>query len=65
MNRVLIFDKAEKYLVSRNLVSQYKKAKEKILSGDLKSVDFKLRRPKKEEIYQFRLTKKYRTFRYC
>lgn len=53
-----------KYLQSRQLVAQYKKAKEKILSGDLKSVDFKKRLPYKSEKYYFRINKQYRAIGY-
>ena len=61
---VLEFDKAVKYLKTRGLVSSYKKAKTILLSGDLKRIEFKLRKPKNHQIYQFRITKKYRAFGY-
>lgn len=50
------------YLQSRNILKQYKKAKDSIISGDLSRVDFKIRQPKESGIYQFRITKKYRAF---
>lgn len=51
-----------KYIISHNLLKQYKKAKNLILSWSLKSVDFKKRRPYKTEKYYFRINNKYRAF---
>jgi len=62
ISQVLIFDKAEKYLTARNLINQYKKAKRTLLLGDTKTVEFKLRKPKENKIYEFRINKKYRAF---
>lgn len=59
---ILELDEIESYLVSRGLLKQYKKAKEKILSGDLKSVYFKKRKPKTLNVYQFKINDKYRAF---
>jgi plasmid maintenance system killer protein len=42
------------------LESNYKKAKEMILSGHPENVDFKKRQPYKSEKYYFRLNKQYR-----
>lgn len=53
-----------KYLISHNLLSQYKKAKNKILLWDFKSVDFRKRRPYKTEKYYFKINKQYRWFWY-
>jgi len=53
-----------KYLSSRWILNQYKKAKNYILSGDIGIVDFKLRKPKSEEIFQFRINQKFRAFCY-
>ena len=50
------------YLVSRQLISTYKKAKTYLLNGLFQSVNFKLRKPKENGIYYFRITKKYRAF---
>lgn len=50
------------YLENHNILKQYKKAKEKILSWDLKSVYFKKRKPKILNVYQFRINDKYRAF---
>ena len=48
------------YLMKRNLVSQYKKAKELLKKNHLISVSFKKRSPKSSGKYYFRITKKYR-----
>jgi len=47
------FKKIWNYIISHQLLSQYKKAKSTILKWDLKSVDFKKRRPYKSEKYYF------------
>lgn len=49
-----------KYLKKRNLVFQYKKAKEILKQNQLTSVYFKKRNPKSSGKYYFRITKKYR-----
>ena len=53
---------AKKYLESRQLISLYQKAKKILLSGDTKRVNFKLRKPKQDEIYEFYIDKKFRAF---
>ncbi len=53
-----IFD----YISSRKLDKQYKKAKNFLSEWFLNIVEFKLRQPKKLEVYQFRINKKYRAF---
>ncbi|MDQ7009860.1 MAG: hypothetical protein Q9M94_06205 [Candidatus Gracilibacteria bacterium] len=45
------------YIISHNLLNQYKKAKQLILDGNLKSVDFRKRRPYKSEKYYFKINK--------
>ncbi|MDD5198056.1 MAG: hypothetical protein PHN60_04325 [Candidatus Gracilibacteria bacterium] len=50
------------YLEKRGLVLSYQKAKKGLLSGNTHGLDFKMRQPKKYEIFQFRLTGKYRAF---
>ena len=50
------------YVISRNLLEQYKKAKNFLVNWNLKIIDFKLRQPKKYKVYQFRINKKYRAF---
>ena len=48
------------YLEKRQLEKSYLKAKEYLNQGQLKIVDFKLRKPKSEGVYYFRITRKYR-----
>lgn len=50
------------YLHARNLISQYKKAKHYLLAGKTHLVNFKLRKPKKDQIYYFRINNQYRAF---
>lgn len=50
------------FLISRNLLEQYKKCKQFLLAGAFRNVDFKLRKPKKKGIYYFRINKQYRAF---
>lgn len=50
------------YLEKRGLVQVYQKSKKSLLSWNTHGLDFKMRQPKKYEIYQFRLTGKYRAF---
>lgn len=64
INKIIEFEKAFEYLYSRGLVNQYKKAKEYILQWYFNKVDFKLRQPKQNWIYQFRINQKYRAFWY-
>ncbi len=48
------------YLTKRRLVPQYKKAKSFLLSWYMSQVHFKLREPKKDKIYYFRINKQFR-----
>ena len=52
------------YLEKRGLLERYQKAKARVISGDLSAVDFKKRKPKTSDMYQFRITDKYRAFCY-
>lgn len=54
--------KVADYLLKRNLLDQYKKAKQYVLEGRGEKVDLKLRHPKKEGIWQFRINRQYRAF---
>ncbi len=47
---------------SFGILRQYKKCKQLMLLGFFRSVDWKIRKPKQNKIYQFRITKKYRAF---
>ena len=48
------------YLKSRNLISQYKKAKDYLLAGAISQTRFKERNPKGSGIFYFRINKQYR-----
>ncbi len=60
ITELLINKKDIDYLVKRWLEKQYIKAKEYILDWNFKNVDFKIREPKKDNIYYFRINKQYR-----
>ncbi len=62
ITRIKEYKKVLPTLQKRGLVVQYVKAAKTLLFGDVKSVDFKLRKPKGEKIYSFRINKKYRAF---
>ena len=53
------------YLESRNLLKQYQKAKNYLLLGYLKQVNFKLRHPKEFGVYSFRKNRQFRAFCVC
>ena len=55
-------EKIMKYLRKRQILTQYQKAKQYILEGDLQQVALKKRKPTSDNIYQFRITKKYRAY---
>lgn len=59
---VQILEKKEiaSYLKSRNLLKQYKKAKQYLLSGNYLNTKFKERNPKGSGIWYFRINKQYR-----
>lgn len=60
-----VFEASEKiilYLKSRQILPAYKKAKDYINAGNYQEVNLKKREPKSSNIYQFRITKKYRAF---
>ena len=50
------------YLQKRNLVKQYKKAKQYLLQGNTLQPKFKERNPKGSGIWYFRINKQYRAF---
>jgi len=52
------------YLEKRNLIKQYKKAKNFILLWYFENASFKKREPKEEDIYYFRINKQYRAIWY-
>ena len=54
----------QEYLISRNILDQYMKARFMILAWNMQKFDFKLRKPKNEWVYQFRINQKYRAIWY-
>ena len=48
------------YLETRNLLEQYRRAKQFLLRGNLMQVRFKKRRPKGSGIWYFRINQQYR-----
>jgi len=50
------------FLMKRWLLPQYKKSKNKILNWLFSWVDFKIRQPKKDEVYSFRINKQFRAY---
>lgn len=55
-------DTVVEYLVSRDLLTAYRKAKGKLLAGVATGLDFKKRKPRTLNVYQFRINQKYRAF---
>jgi len=62
IDEVLIAEDLINFLEKRNLWKQYKKSKQFLLEWHFKSVDFKIREPKKNKIYYFRINRQYRAF---
>lgn len=59
---IFIKPKAHAYLVSHNLLDRFIKSAQKITEGNNRGVDLKSQKPKSKNIWQFRITKKYRAF---
>lgn len=51
-------------LEKKNLLAKYKKAKNFILEDHSKLVDLKKRKPKKDEVWQFRIDRQFRAYCY-
>jgi len=64
IKQVYISDNLIHYLEKRNLDTQYKKTKSYILSGNYRQVKLKLREPKKDGVFYFRINKQYRALCY-
>jgi len=62
--KIFITKKVEIYLGKRNLHKKFKKCLLDLKDGNLKKVDFKKRKPKSDNIFQFRIDKKFRAFGY-
>lgn len=58
--QVLITREAQEYLVKRQLDKQYQKTKIFILGGYYQNVDLKIREPKEDRIWYFRINKQFR-----
>lgn len=62
ITQIIINKRSIEFIESRWLQKQYIKTKTFILNWYFKQVDFKLREPKKEEIYYFRINKQFRAW---
>jgi hypothetical protein len=62
ISRVLIAEEPLAYLKARKLEKQYLKAKKLILSGHFSNVDLKIREPKKDRVWYFRINRQFRAF---
>lgn len=62
IENIVINKKSIDFLESRWLEKQYKKWTQLILNWNFKQVDFKIREPKQEKIYYFRINKQYRAW---
>jgi hypothetical protein len=62
--KILETKDVEKYLIKRNLLERYKKAKKFILSGNIQQVNFKKRNPKGSGLWYFRINKQFRAIGY-
>ncbi len=60
IRRVLITPEAREYLVKRGLENQYKKARTFIVAGHFGNVDLKIREPKEDRVWYFRINKQFR-----
>ncbi len=64
INNVFESDDVLIYLEKRNLIKQYKKAKNFILLWYFENASLKKREPKDEDVYYFRINKQYRAIWY-
>jgi len=62
IEKIYITRKSQKYLDDRWLKKQFEKTKEYILDWNLQAVNFKLREPKKEKIYYFKINRQFRAW---
>ena len=60
ISQVLIAPEALDYLIKRQLDKQYQKAKIFIIAWHFTNVDLKIREPKEDRIWYFRINKQYR-----
>jgi len=62
MNKIFINEKVLKYIEKRNLMKQYEKIEKYLKEWNFRQIDLKLRQPKKDKIFYFRLNKQFRLF---
>ena len=62
IENVIEAPKIFEYLEKRQLLEQYKKAKNFLKSGETQKILFKQRQPKSMNLFQFRINKKFRAF---
>ena len=62
ISEIRIAPESVEYLKKRKLENQYIKAKNLILSGRFSNVDLKIREPKKDKVWYFRINKQFRAF---
>ncbi|MDD2917050.1 MAG: hypothetical protein PHH70_04365 [Candidatus Gracilibacteria bacterium] len=60
ISQVHISPEALEYLIKRKLDKQYLKTKGYILAGYMQNVDLKMREPKKDKIWYFRINQQFR-----
>jgi plasmid maintenance system killer protein len=60
INKIIETNKVKNYLITRKLLSQYKNKKENILNSVFTWNYLKIREPKKDEIWYFRINKQFR-----
>ena len=61
---ILETSEVAEYIQSRNLMNQYKKVKGYILAGHTSGAHLRKREPKGDNIWYFRINKKFRAFAY-
>lgn len=60
--KILEDKKILEYLEKRSLLSQYKKVKKNLLDSENIYTKIKKRKPKADDIYQFKINKQYRAY---
>ncbi len=60
ITKVLIAPEARDYLIKRQLDKQYQKARIFIIAWHFTNVDLKIREPKEDRIWYFRINKQFR-----
>ena len=64
IQQILETKEVVKYLQARDLVDRYKKVKNHILAGHVSGAQLRKRKPSTDDIWYFRINKKYRAFAY-